>query len=196
MDSQGTPPVGLHIEENGDLWMVDEEALLYRFSAEGDLLEERGSQLQLVAYRPLSQVVMGPGIGLLGNDQFFLLAPGRPDHQVFGRTRLPTGAFSGQFTFDEGVGLEDGHTLNPVAFAFDPFRTRLMVLESRGRLQVFDAATKAERRYITKWGRLGTGKGEFSVSSPISVGVVVDSAGRVYVADTVDRDVRIQVFRP
>jgi len=192
VNTAGAFPVGLHLEENGDLLMVDAEGLLYRFGADGDIVEEASDDLQVYLEAPLRQVVVGPGAGL-GGDQFFLLAPERGDHQVLGNTRLPNGLFGGGFTFDEGVGLGRGQTLNPVALAFDSARKRLLVLEAQGRLQILDGRPDAERRYITEWGTFGTGDGEFQVSLPISAAMEVDSAGRIYVAD---ESGRIQVFTP
>ena len=44
--------------------------------------------------------------------------------------------------------------------------------------------------FLTKWGTEGTGDGEFDAPS----GLDVDSAGNVFVADTLND--RIQVFEP
>ena len=72
--------------------------------------------------------------------------------------------------------------------------SRLAVLEAQGRLLVFDAVSDdVSTRYITKWGRFGSAPGEFQISPPTSVAMVVDSMGRIYVADG---EKRIQVFIP
>ncbi|MDQ3718626.1 MAG: 6-bladed beta-propeller, partial [Thermoproteota archaeon] len=54
------------------------------------------------------------------------------------------------------------------------------------RIQVFDN----NGNFITKWGSIGSGDGQFN--SP--VGVAVGADGRVYVTDV--GNARIQVFRP
>jgi hypothetical protein len=78
--------------------------------------------------------------------------------------------------------------------AFDRQRTRLLVLEAQGRMQVFDARLdRVGNRYLTQWGRLGTGDGEFFVSPPTNAAMVVDAQGRIYVADGAGR---MQVFTP
>ena len=95
-------------------------------------------------------------------------------------------------------GPESGYTINPLRLAFDASRTRLAVLEWEGFLQVFDARVENQRdgdtpRYITKLGRWGSSSGEFVISPPTAVDVLVDANGRIYVADAEER---IQVFAP
>jgi sugar lactone lactonase YvrE len=197
IDTGGAFPAGLLVENNGDLVMVDEQALLYRVSADGQVIEQKSTNLQTTLTKdqasPLHQVVIGPGVGLNGGDQFFVLVPEHPRYHVFGRTLHPNGTFVGLLTFDVGVGRENGQTLYPVALAFDRQRTRLLVLDIEGRLQVFDAAQGAERRYITKWGGFGSEEGEFMVSSQVGAAMVVDSQGMIAV---MDGSGRIQVFAP
>lgn len=171
--------------------------MLYRFNpVDGELRETNNRlQLSLSADLPLSRVVVGVGTSADGNDQFFVLVPERGDHHVLARTRTRgrTGIFTGQTTIDEGVGTENGQTLTPVVLALDRQRQRLFILEAQGRLQVFDAASNVERRYLTKWGRFGAGAGEFLVGPEGGTALVVDSQGVVYVADGTGR---IQVFEP
>ena len=196
VDTDGAVPVGLHLEEDGDLLMVDAQGMLYRFSADGVLEGPGDERLQISLERetlPLKQVVAEPGAGLSGYDQFFCLASEGGLHHVLVRTWLGN-IFGEGPSLDEGVGLENGETLNPVALAFDRGRSRLLVLEAQGRLQVFDARPKdVLHRYITKWGGFGSGEGDFLVPLPISVAMVVDSEGMIYVADGAGR---IQVFAP
>jgi len=128
-----------------------------------------------------------------------LLVPERVDNRVLGSTRLTDPPiFAGHnLAFDEGVGLDNGQILNPVALAFDRSRSRLLVLDMQGRLQVLDGRPEqpgdVSTRYITKWGTFGSGKGEFLVSRVTSVAVVVDSEGTICVADG---SARVQVFEP
>ena len=68
-----------------------------------------------------------------------------------------------------------------------------MVLESGGRLQVLNGREEIKPRYITEWGRFGSGLGEFKISPDTAVSMVVDSQGYIYVADGEER---IQVFAP
>ncbi len=191
-------PVGLHLEEDGELLMIDAQGGVFGFSAEGTAAEPNHRLTDALEQAlPLQHVVVGPGAGRANNDQFFLLAPERDNNHIVGRTRTLLGStqiFGGRSPFDDGVGPEDGQTLNPLVMAFDRSRTRLVVLEAQGRLQVFNAVSDdVSPRYITKWGRFGAGPGEFQVSPPTSVAMVVDSMGRIYVADGEER---IQVFIP
>jgi hypothetical protein len=187
-------PVGLHLEDNGDVLMMDEGGWLYSFSSEG-VPRDSSDALRVVVGPdlPLSRAMVAPGAGI-GGDQFFLIEPERPEHRIVGLTRLSTIGFGGRsFIYDEGVGLEDGQILFPAAFAFDGSRARLYVLELQGRLQVFDTSPDAPRRYITRWGGSGSGDGAFQIPLLISAALEVDSAGRIYVADGSGR---IQVFEP
>lgn len=190
-------PAGFHREADGALLLVDTEGMVYRLSAEG-VPEAPSDKLKVSLENdqalPLRHLVVGRGAGPGGNDQFFLLVPERDNNHIVGRTRPTPLLFGGKGRFDDGVGPGNGQTLNPRVLAFDPSRTRLMVLEDQGRLQVLNAAPEdVPRRYITKWGRFGTGPGEFLVSPPTAVAMAVDSQGRVYVADGGER---IQVFAP
>jgi hypothetical protein len=195
-------PAGFYLEENGDVVLVDREALVYYFGPDGAMRtrEDDGNlpNLRLVLETdeglPIWHVVMGYRLGQQENDQLFVLVPDREESHILLRTLTPLGEenwlFGGRGGLGSGVGLEDGQTLSPQVIAFDPFRTRLLVLEEQGRLQMFDVR---EKRYITKWGGYGSGEGQFIVSPPTSVAVVVDSQGRVYVADGEER---VQIFEP
>jgi hypothetical protein len=194
-------PSGLLALENGELLVVDQKGTVYSFGQEGEALspdDELRKTLENDQAQPLRHVVVGPGAGLGGLDAVYLLSPERDLNHVLVRMRTPLGAkyiYGGKsFSIDDGVGPENGETLNPLALAFDAAHTRLVVLEAQGRLQVLNAvAEEVERRYLTKWGRFGAGEGEFLASPPISVALAVDSSGRVYVADGEER---VQVFAP
>ena len=191
-------PVGLYLEENGELLMIDAQGGVFGFSSDGMAAEPHHRLTDTVEQElPLQHVVVGPGAGRADLDQFFLLAPERDNNHIVAKTRTLLGStqiFGGRSTFDDGVGPEDGQTLNPLVMAFDRSRIRLVVLEAQGRLQVFNAVSDdVSPRYITKWGRFGAGPGEFQVSPPTSVAMVVDSMGRIYVADGEER---IRVFIP
>jgi len=191
-------PAGIHAEADGACWMVDTQGMIYRFSAEG-VPEAPSDRLRLSLESdtalPLRHLVVGAGVALGGLDQFFLLTPERERNHLIGRTRVSPTVIGGKsFVYDDGVGPGNGETLNPLILAYDRSRTRLMVLEAQGRLQVLNAAPEeVPRRYITKWGRFGRGEGEFQISPPTAVSIVVDSQGRIYVADGEER---IQVFAP
>ena len=195
----GAFPVGLHVESNGGLLMVDSSGRCYRFRADGDREElELADSLP----QPLRQVVVGPGVSRDGDDQFFLLmsAPQAHGHSILARTWIePYFYMAG--TLDDGTGLEPGETFHPVTMAFGERSAFLLVLEEHGRLQVFDVRPGAPQRYVTQWGSGGVGPGEFMVPRPISAAMEVGSSGRIYVADMMgkgvqDRYVRIQVFVP
>lgn len=197
VDTGGASPVGVHAEEDGSALMVDTQGGLYSFSSEGVATgpsDKLQTTLQNDQALPIRHMVVGREAGLGGSDQFFLVAPERDNHHLVGRARLSPALFGGRPTFDDGVGPGNGETLNPLVLAFDPSRTRLVVLEAQGRLQVFNAeAEEVPRRYLTKWGRFGRGEGEFQVSPPTAVAVGADSEGRIYVADGEER---VQVFAP
>jgi len=194
-------PAGLYLEEDGVLLLVDSEALLYRFDPEG-AMEGPGDGLQKVLVSdqgvPLGQALVAPGVGPSGLDQFMLQIPARGEHQILGRTQTTPGRFGGRTQFyEDGVGMEDGQTVEPTAMAFDRSRIRLMVVDVTGRLQVMDARyADLARRYVTKWGGFGAGSGEFQVSPRTAVALAVDSESRVYVADGVGEGGRVQVFAP
>jgi len=200
VESDGAFPVGLYREGDGRVLIMDDQGVLYFFSPDGVFQEKKNTLLgsfesQLTS--PIGQVVVTPGASPDGGDLFFVLAPEQLSHKVFVRPRLPGQRWLfelyGLNFIDEGIGTEKGQTLAPVALAFDRQRARLLVLEAQGRLQVFDAAPTptGKRRYITQWGRWGTGEGEFFVSPWMSAALAVDSKGMIYVADGTRR---IQVF--
>ncbi|MBI2502335.1 MAG: hypothetical protein HYW07_03775 [Candidatus Latescibacteria bacterium] len=200
-ETEGAFPVGLYVEGNGEVLMVDSQGLVHRFDSTGNLIEtDTGLQASLETDQalPLRHMAVGQGTGLGEGEMFFLLAPDRDGNHAIGRTRTRLGArqiFGGRSVFfTDGVGSEEGQTLSPLVLAFDRSRTRLMVLEAQGRLQVFDARPeKVPRRYLTKWGRFGRDEGEFQISPPTAVSMVVDGQGRIYVADG---EGRVQIFAP
>lgn len=181
--------------------MVDAQGLIYNFRSEdgqlvGKLNPTLYYDLRRYQFLPLEQVVMGPGVGPGNQDRLFVLVSHQKSFRVVARTQAQSGAvdlYESLTIIEEGIGPEKGQTLNPVALAFDPQRARLLLLEEQGRLQVFDARYGVTSRYITRWGRFGTGDGEFLVPTPLSAAVVVDSRGMIYVADG---SRRIQVFAP
>lgn len=206
--TEDTFPAGIFFEPNGDVWVVDDEGEIYLFDPEGngeDPSDLLASSLTTDQALPLIHVIGGRGAGRAGNDQFFFLSPDRAENHVIGRTLIlnrdngeiflrDRTIFGGRQELDDGVGPDDGETLNPLVLAFDPLLIRLVILEETGRLQVLDASPEdRERRYITKWGRFGASDGEFQVSPPTSVAMAVDSQGRIHVADGEER---IQIFVP
>ena len=199
--TEGAFTVGLLREANGDILMVDAQGLIYSFHSEdgqpsGRLNDTLNEDMRRYQFLPLDQVVMGPGVGFRNRDRFFLLVSPQRYFRVVARSRTPSGAvdlFETLTIIDEGIGPEKGQTLNPDALAFDRQRQRLLLLETQGRVQVFDARYEVQSRYITQWGRFGTGDGEFLFPTPVSAAIVVDSRGMIYVADG---SRRIQIFAP
>lgn len=101
------------------------------------------------------------------------------------------------------VGPETGQPAdrldNPVSFDVGP-DGRIYVLDAgNARIVVYDSA----RRYVTEWGRFGSGAGEFDFGRGATItsgepdfagSIAVDDDGFVYVADELNR--RIQKFAP
>ena len=91
--------------------------------------------------------------------------------------------FVGQITGDPNP-LTD-----PVGLAIDQQGHLYVIDGSNNRLQVFDA----NGQFLTTWGSLGYGDGQFSFNeSTIHGAVAVDGQGNVYIADTYNH--RIQKF--
>ena len=201
--SLGEYPAGLYLEPDGTLVLVDDAAMTYGIVtadatqlAPSDRLRESRNDL------PIYDVVFAAGEGAgVGLDQFFLLAPGRDDRKVVGTTRVSPIIYGGNTQFyDSGVGLDPGQSFDPLALAFDSSRARLVMLESRGLVQVADA-DKGTRGapgspYITRWGSWGTESGEFLFNPRTTASVVVDSQGRIYVTDAAVAGGRVQIFAP
>jgi DNA-binding beta-propeller fold protein YncE len=67
-------------------------------------------------------------------------------------------------------------------------------VDSKGNIYVADASNSriqkftSKGKFITKWGSLGDGEGQFRTPN----GIAVDSKGNIYVADTYNN--RIQKF--
>lgn len=198
-------PAGFYLEEDGDVALIDREALIYYFGPDGTMrtreedenLPDLRAGLATNEGLPIWHAVMGFKAGQQEKNQLFVLVPDREKSHILWRTLAKLAGenwiIGGRDGPDIGVGLEDGQTLSPRVIAFDPFYTRLLVLEEQGRIQMFDAQQRAERVYITRWGGFGSGEGQFLVSPPTSVAVAVDSRGRVYVADG---EKRVQIFEP
>jgi hypothetical protein len=196
-------PRGLHAEPDGSVLMIDDNGIIYQLHQDTDgnviteINEALNSSLDNDLGTPLRHLVVSPGAGPGGNDVFIILAHERSENHLLGRIRLGN-IFGGRaFVYDDGVGLENGETLSPRVMAFDPSRTRLVVIDDQGRLQVLDAsADEKPRRYITKWGQFGRNDGEFLVLPPTAIAVTVDNQGLIYVADRAGDTGRIQVFAP
>lgn len=195
-------PAALYEDVDGSIVLLDDQGLMYRSDIEGNV-EGPLDLIRIVLAGdqgiPIQHAVPAPGAGTSGNDTFFFSVPDREDNHIISKTRVDGTSIYGGSTgsFDDGVGPDRGETLDPLVVAFDPSRQRLMVMEARGLLQVFDArADDMDRRFITKWGSFGSGDGEFLVSPPTAVAMVVDSQGRIHVVDGGSEGGRIQVFAP
>ena len=202
VDTNGAFPAALYEDVDGDIVLLDDQGWMYRSNIEGNV-EGPLDRIRVVLAGdqgiPLQHAVPAPGAGRSGNDTFFFSVPDRENNHIISKTRVDgTRIYGGtKGSFDDGVGPDRGETLDPLVVAFDPSRQRLMVMEARGLLQVFDArADDMDRRFITRWGRFGSGPGEFLVSPPTAVAMVVDSQGRIHVVDGGSEGGRIQVFAP
>jgi len=204
VETGGSHPVSLHLEENGGVLVVDEQGMMYRFGSDGSYegVEDKTS-LSLLgnAYFSLSDAAFGARLGPQDRDAMVFAAPqvgGWSDSQVISYYWNDKGGFYKKWS---AVG-EDAQILTPVAVALDNAYRRVIVLEASGRLQIFSIVpTETEpHRYITKWGGYGEGDGQFISASAPSVDVEVDSKGRIYVLDMVGGEqrkrIRIQVFEP
>lgn len=200
--AQGSLPVGIYRRSDGGVGVVDQQGLIVPFAADGTVKPpELGLQASLSGTLPLQAAVLAPaGAGLGGLPQFYLLVPAGEGHRVIGRVVVSPALYGGGATlaFDDGVGADNGQALTPLALTYDAVRARVLFLEAGGRLQTVDGRPDppgmvSTTRHITKWGRFGSGDGEFLLSPPTAAALVVDSAGRVYVADGAGR---VQVFEP
>ena len=94
-------------------------------------------------------------------------------------------AFDPQLILRAALGKQ-GELLNPVAVATDLNLNRLYVADSKQHcIAVYDTETGL---LITKFGKRGTGEGEFAFPTDVAIG----SDGRIYVADAMNR--RVQIF--
>ncbi|MEW6754268.1 MAG: hypothetical protein AB1505_25285 [Candidatus Latescibacterota bacterium] len=200
----GALPVGLHVDADSTVLVVDEDGRTY-WVRPPDLQPSRTERLSstLAEDRPVEHALMVAGAGAQRNPLLFLVAPQRAGNHLIARVRSGVdmwGGKSSDYAYDDGVGPGRGQTLSPLVLAYDPAQARLLVLESQGRLQVLDARPVSEldgrSRYVTQWGRFGSGPGEFLPSPPTAASVVLDPQGRVYVGDVVDGVARVQVFEP
>ena len=201
IDTNGAFPAALYADTDGDIVLLDTEGLMYRSDTEGNIEGPLGLiQVTLTGDQgiPLQHAVPAPGAGRAGLDQFFFSVPDREANHIIAKSRVNDTVYGGNdAAFDDGVGPRRGETLDPLVIAFDPSRVRLMVMEARGLLQVFDATPEDVRpRFITRWGTFGAGPGEFQVSPPTAIDMVVDSQGRIHVVDGGSDGGRIQVFAP
>ena len=193
--------MGLFEDDDGDIVVLDAQGFMYRSDSEGNvdgpldfirktMLSDQGI--------PFQRAIRAPHAGLGDLDVYFFSVPDRERSHVISKTKVSSTIYGGnEATRDDGIGPNRGETLDPLALAYDSSRTRLFVMEARGLLQVFDASPEVEgRRFITRWGSFGAGPGEFQVSPPTAVAMVVDSEGRIHVVDGGSEGGRLQIFAP
>ena len=94
-----------------------------------------------------------------------------------------------------GIGPQPGQFIIPLSFDVGPDQRMYVLDAGNARIQVFDF----EGNYLTRWGRRGSGPGEFDFGSGQNVedfagSVAVDREGFIYVADVFNQ--RIQKFAP
>ncbi len=200
INSNGEPPAGIHIDENGDILVFDAQGIIYFVSEDGQRVTPNtriNAALEGEGALPVRHMTVGPGIGPNDLDQFFFLVPQRDGNHIVARSRVSAELWGGKGVADDGVGVENGQTLTPLRIAYDATQTRLVVIDELGRLQLLRANASVEGpRYITKWGQFGSGPGEFFVSPPTVSALAVDSRGYIYVGDGLGERGRVQVFSP
>ena len=112
-----------------------------------------------------------------------------------GRITWPFNNLASAIALGAAVGQEPGNFLFPLSFDGSE-DGRIYVLDAgNARIQVFDI----EGKYLTQWGRKGSGEGEFDFGSgraaeEFAGSVAVDGEGYIYVADVGNK--RIQKFAP
>ncbi len=197
LQDDGINPVGIHVDTDGSIIVMNDLGGLYFIAPDGSNAEYSDKILTGLSGEPVLHFVVGAGAGPTALDEFFILVPEKDDHHIIGRSRPGPNLWGGRHEFDDGVGIENGHTLTPLRIAYDATQNRLVVIEEVGRLQLLDAELDINRsRYITQWGRFGSNEGEFSLTPPTAVSVVVDSRGRILVGDGAGERGRIQIFSP
>ncbi len=149
-------------------------------------LTDNGQRLVFVLDRDKHQVSY---LGLFGNPR--LRTPMGIHVDAKDRVWLADAGAQKIYAFDPGLNLRAAlgkreELLNPVAVATDLQRNRLYVADSKQHcIVVYDTETGL---LITKFGKRGSGDGEFHYPTDVAVG----PDGRIYVADTMNR--RIQIF--
>lgn len=182
------------LAEAGQLLTLVQGDQVQLFSPEGK--ETSGSALEEQASETRTWEVEGPqgkrqwvGICVPARNQVFYA---RMLRSANGEWSWPRG-FS--LFLGSGVGQQAEEMIFPLSFAPGP-DGRIYVLDAgNARIQVFDALGK----YLTQWGRKGSGEGDFDFGSgrvpeDFAGSVVVDGEGYIYVADVGNR--RIQKFAP
>ena len=201
VEADGSYPVGLHLMEDGVVLMVDEQGMMYRSGADGSYEGEEGrthTSLSNEGHLPLLGSAFGPRLGPAGQDVMILAASEGMVAQLISYYWNDKGGFYKRWSPVGGVGTEKGHTIKPCAATVDEVYRRVIALDTSGRLQVFsiDPVEQEPHRYITGWGRYGEGDGEFASAYARGADVEVDSRGRIYVTDIVDKSIRVQIFEP
>jgi len=197
LQDEGINPAGIHIDDDGTVLVINDLGDLYFIAPDGSAVEYSDKIRAGLGDEPVRHVIIGDNAGPTNLDEFFILVPEKDDHHIIGRSRPGRNLWGGRHEFDDGVGLEDGHTLTPLRIAYDATENRLIVVEEVGRLQLLNAAIETDQsRYITHWGRFGNNEGEFSLTPPTAVAVTVDSQGRILVGDGANERGRIQIFSP
>jgi len=153
---------------------VDDQGYVYLASGFPPWLEQYAPNGQLVA-----------AWGLLGNDDAMVhdIAIGSGDmlyiSKPFDRSYvypIEVRNSDGVYLFGFGLhGLEAGMLDNPTGLGSDELDNIFVTDPSAGRIVEFDS----QGQYLTQWGKLGSGDGEFSYCSDVAVG----PGGNIYVSD-------------
>lgn len=164
-----TKPFGISTDSKGRIYVTDTgQAMVFVF-------DRQQHQVTYIGLEGNPRLQMPMGIHVDRQDRVWLADAGAK--RIY--------AFDPQLNVRAALGKQ-GELVNPVGLATDLSRQRLYVADSKQHcIVVYDTETGL---LVGKFGKRGTGDGEFSFPTNVAVG----GDGRIYVADTMNR--RIQIF--
>jgi DNA-binding beta-propeller fold protein YncE len=187
-DSQFANPYGIAVDSSGNVYVVDAgNYRIQKFDSNGRFITQWGGPGS--GNGQFGQFYVPAGIAVDSSGNVYVADAGNNRIQKF-RPRAET-KYGYEFVTKWGsVGLGDGQFYVPSGIAVDS-SGNVYVADGNCRIQKFRprAVTKSGYEFVTKWGSLGSGDGQFR--GPL-LGIAVDSRRNVYVADYS----RIQKFSP